>query len=45
MHVHASALEFLTTVAYMLIAGYLFFQIKSRYPDSAVGKALAVITG
>lgn len=43
VHVHASALEFLIVVAYMVIAGFFFRVIETRYPDSAIGKALAFI--
>jgi len=43
MHVHVSALEFLVTVAYMIIGGFFLSVIATRYPDSQVSKALAFI--
>lgn len=43
MHVHASALEFLIWVAYAMIFGFFARVIETKYPDSAMGKALAFI--
>lgn len=43
MHVHASALDALIIAAYIILIGFLFRWLSARYPDSALGKALAFV--
>lgn len=43
MHVHVGVPEFLAAVAYMIIAGFAWRTIASRYSDTALGQAMAYI--
>lgn len=43
MHVHVSALEFLTTMAYVLIGLFLLRQLAARNSENPFGKGLAAI--
>jgi len=43
MHVHISALEGLIVACYVIILMFLMRLVSMKYPDSAIGKALAVI--
>lgn len=43
MHVHASILDFLIFVAYLIIAEFLLRYAAFKWPDSAIGSALGVL--
>ena len=43
MHVHASALAFLTFFAMLIIAQFFQRMLVLRWPDSTIGKAVAVL--
>jgi len=43
MHVHAGVLDAIIFAAYLLVIGFILRWVETRYPDSAVGKALAFI--
>ena len=43
MHVHIGALEFLVFAAKLIIASFLLRLVSWRWPESAIGKAIAVI--
>ena len=43
MHVHASALDFLIFLAYLVIALAAFRIVSTRWPDSTVSRAIAFI--
>lgn len=44
MHIHVNALDFLVTLAYMVIGSFMLRSISYTWPDSKVGKALASFT-
>lgn len=44
-HVHVGVIEFVTFVAYLLIALFLLRTVEVTYPDSPFGKALAYLHG
>lgn len=43
MHVHAGVLDAVIFAMYLLIVGFILRFIETRYPDTAIGKALSVI--
>lgn len=43
MHVHISPVEFLSTAAYIIIFGFLWRTLASRWSDNPVGQAMAYI--
>lgn len=43
MHVHVSAVEFLTVAAYVVIFGFLWRTLAARWADKPVGAAMAYI--
>ncbi len=43
MNFQLSLFGFITTVCYMIIAGFFFRFIAARFPDSAVGKFAAFV--
>lgn len=45
MHVHASALDALVVIAYVVIAWFIMRSLATRYPDSPFAQAVIFITG
>lgn len=43
MHFHVSALDFLIFAAYFAILKLLLLLVISRWPDSAIGRAVATL--
>lgn len=43
MHVHVSALSFLTLAAQLIIFGFLWRSLAFRLADTSVGKAMAFV--
>lgn len=43
MHVHVSPVEFLTTVCYLVIFGFLWRSLSARWSDKPMGQAMAFI--
>lgn len=43
MHVHVSALEFLTTACYIVIFGFLWRAAAAAKSDTPLGKAMSTI--
>lgn len=43
MHVHASALDFLVVMAYLVIGSFLWRQLAARMSESPIGKAMGAI--
>lgn len=43
MHVHVSVIDFLIVMAYVTIGRFLANALAAATPDSALGKALAVV--
>lgn len=44
MHFHVDVIDFLTTVAYLLIFGFLLKLAQIRFPDNSIVKGLSVLT-
>lgn len=44
MHLHASFLDFLVFLSYLIIAQFFLRMIAYRYPDSPMGKAIITLT-
>lgn len=43
MHIHASAIGFLITAAYIIIFGFFWRFISTRYHETTFGQAMGVI--
>lgn len=43
MHVHVSPIEFLTTVCFVVIFGFMWRSLSARWSDNSFGKAMAYI--
>lgn len=43
MHVHVSPIEFLTNACYVIIFGFLWRSLASRWSDNPWGQAMAFI--
>lgn len=43
MHIHASAVDFTVTMAFVILALFILRMIQAKFPDSAIAKGLAFI--
>lgn len=42
-HIHASAMSFLITAAFIILFGFLWRSLSAQWSDNSVGKAMAFI--
>lgn len=43
-HIHASAIDFLVFLAYLIVAKFLMLVFAARFHDTAVGRAVAALS-
>lgn len=43
MHIHVGALDFMITVAYVIIFAYIWRSLAAHWSDNALGQAMAFI--